>query len=101
MIDVFKCDLTDVHFAVYYSHTHGLNTSAIMFKRGLDPEAEKAEVFRQLRDEITAMDCVTEDEDLRIVRQVDRYDLHVRGRFTPIGEIKVLAVMDPGKGGGQ
>lgn len=94
-MDVTKVDMTEMHVAVYVSHKHGLVTTACMFGKDQD-DLGLAAIRKQLDPYIKQVECISDDEKMIVSGGVTGWNVGVSGRFTPLGEIKVLAMLDPG-----
>lgn len=74
---------------VYWSYRNGIMTTGSYVT-----PADDSNIKEQLLDEI----CDFEGErieDVMIVRQENRWDICIKGRFTPIGKVYALAMLDP------
>lgn len=94
-LNVEVVDMTETHVAVYVSHRHGLVTTSCMFGKGQD-DLGLADIRRQLDPYIKQVECISDDERMIVSGGVTGWNVGVSGRFTPLGEIKVLAMLDPG-----
>lgn len=81
-------DLSNMCPAFYVSERGDVHTTGCY----VTPDDE-ANIHKQLVPEI--LNIENETEVMIIVRQPDRWDVCVKGRFTPIGCIYVLAMLDP------
>jgi hypothetical protein len=82
-------DLEKYHVCAYISHANGIMTTSCLVTT-----ADDSNLKRQLLPEIAKF----ENEDaaeLSIVSQPDRWTVHVPGRFSSIGQIRALAILDP------
>lgn len=88
-------DMTDWHVVVYEDHANGLLTTGMFLPARLAPDSEVKYIQDHFGAEIREHACESQDEPLIIVRQVDRFDVCVKGSFTPIGYLRVVAMMAP------
>ena len=85
----FIADLRDKTPCVYIGERGDVLTTGCYVSRGDDTNVQV-----QLKHEICKVEN-EKSEDIFIVNQVDRWDVCVKGRFTPIGHVYALAMLDP------
>lgn len=85
----FQHDLRDLSPCFYVGERGDVLTTGCYVTKDDD-----SNINEQLKQEIANIECEKVDE-LMIVNQVDHWSVHVKGRFTPIGRIYALAMLDP------
>ena len=83
----FTFDMRDKTPAFYINERGDVHTTGVYVTRDSDEN-----IMEQLVPEIMKLE---NEQEILIIQQVDRWDVCVRGRFTPIGRIYALAMLDP------
>lgn len=80
-------DITQMCPAFYVSERGEVHTTGVYITPSDD---------RHIHEQLVPMIREIENEEsIMIAKQVDSFTVHVHGRFTPIGRIYVLAMLDP------
>lgn len=84
----FMHDIRDLIPVVFVSARDDIMTTATYITKN-----DESNIYRLLQPEICRF---LGEEKVMIVSEVDRWSVHVTGRFAPVGAVYALAMLDPG-----